>query len=91
LYHLPIQTGAGWSWGARSRSRAFGIGIGIPSYVDEEGWESRTTEEHGVVDVENGTSLVTGNGVGDQREKDGIPNREMAGVEPLMPSSTLEV
>ncbi len=32
-YHLPIQTGAGWSWGPRSRDRSFWAGVGVGNYV----------------------------------------------------------
>ncbi len=35
-YHLPIQTGAGWSWGPRSRDRSFWAGVGVGNYVSSD-------------------------------------------------------
>jgi hypothetical protein len=72
-YHLPVTRGAGWSWGARSRDRAWGVGVGRGTYVGQEGWGSKKSDEDQAGVTGNG-NVVLGPGLDGQGR--GIENVE---------------
>jgi hypothetical protein len=67
-YHLPIRQGSGWSWGARSRDRAWIVPVGVESYVGQEGWGSKKSDENG--HGANGKNIVLGPGLDGQGSGD---------------------
>lgn len=75
-YHLPIRQGSGWSWGARSRDRAWIVPVGVESYVGQEGWASKKSDDK--YGVNGNDSLVHGPGIdghggsGDVGKDDGV-------------------
>ena len=79
-YHLPIQKGAGWSWGARSRDRAFFNAIGQPTYVGDEGWESRKAAENNRLDNGPREETMVGGGIPDYHENYPVAGNDTLGV-----------
>ncbi|KAL2067380.1 hypothetical protein VTL71DRAFT_1805 [Oculimacula yallundae] len=57
-YHLPINTGAGWSWGPRSRDRSFWAGVGVGNYVgNREPKSSADILQRNDTDIEAGRTI----------------------------------